>query len=315
MIRHRWYEGDRSHDLERMLALVSAASITAGPRAGHLHPGDVVWGLFQNMRIIPSRVIRLFERSSGELAGFAWLTPPGHSIVTVAPGVADPHGTFDAITAWAEAHLIEAARDSGAPLEAITNEIASTDLTRRDWLTGAGYRPTGQADFQLNHQALDRTIPEVGVPAGAIVRAVDGADSRDLAARVALHREVWAPSKFTVEGYARLRQCPLYRPDLDLVAVTPEGELAAYGIVWWDRVSRVGLFEPVGAAERHRGRRYASAVMTEGLRRLRALGATDAVVGVATRVESEPARRLYASTGFDVVCRWDLWRKPVGAFA
>ncbi|MDQ3541439.1 MAG: GNAT family N-acetyltransferase [Chloroflexota bacterium] len=310
MTTHRWYEDDRGHDLEWMLALVSAATIADGPRAGHLHPGDVVWGLYQNTRIDPSRVIHLFEDGSGELAGFAWLHPPGHFTVTIAPDVADPHGTFATIMARAEAHLLHAAREIGAPLDAITTEIASTNPGGRDWLTGAGYRPTGEAIFQLNHQPLDRDLPGAVLPDGAIVRAVEGADERDIAARVELHREVWAPSKFTVEGYRQLRERPVYRPHLDLVAVTPNGELAAYAIVWWDPASRVGLFEPVGAAARHRGKRYASAVMTEGLRRLRTLGATDAVVGVATRPESEPARRLYASTGFDVACRWETWRKP-----
>lgn len=310
MTTHRWYEDDWGHDLERMLTLVSAATIADGPRAGHLHPGDVVWGLYQNTRIDSSRLVHLFDDASGGLAGFAWLNPPAHVLVTIAPGVADPRGTFDMIAGWAEAHLFDEARASGSPLEAITTEIASTDLVGHDWLTGAGYRPTGEAIFQLNHQPLDRDLPGAVPPDGAIVRPVDGADEQDVAARIALHREVWAPSKFTAEGYTRLRERPLYRPDLDLVAVTPEGALAAYAIVWWDPASRVGLFEPVGAAARHRGKRYASAVMAEGLRRLRALGATDAVVGVATRPESEPARRLYASTGFNVACRWDTWRKP-----
>ncbi|HEV2065287.1 MAG TPA: GNAT family N-acetyltransferase [Thermomicrobiales bacterium] len=311
MIRHRWYESDRDNDLQRMLALVSEATIAAGPRAGHLHPGDVVWGLFQNTVIDPTTRVHLFEEASGELAGFVWLYPPRHFMVALAPGVADPPATFAMMTAWAETHLSDGARVAGTPLDAITTETGSIDHVTSRLLTGVGYRPTGEADFQGNHQVLDRDLPDVPVPEGATVRAVNGGDERDVAARVDLHREVWAPSKFTVEGYRRLRERPVYRPDLDLVAVTPEGDLAAYAIVWWDPASRTGLFEPVGSAARHRGKRYGSAVMVEGLRRLRALEATDAVVGCATRPESEPARRLYASTGFEVVCRWETWRKPI----
>lgn len=309
MALHWWYRDDR--DLEQMLAVVSAATTAAGPRAGHLHPGDVVWGLFQNTGIDPTTRVHLFETACGELAGFVWLSPPGHFVVALAPGIVDPPATFAMMTTWAETHLSDDARVAGTPLEAITTEIASTDPVTSQWLTGVGYQPTGEAEFQHNHQLLDRALPDVAVPDGATVRAVDGTDEQDVAARVELHREVWAPSKFTVEGYRRLRGRPVYRADLDLVAVTPDGELAAYCLVWWDPASRVGLFEPVGAAERHRGRRYASAVMIEGLRRLRALGATDAVVVSATRPESEPARRLYASTGFEVGCRWETWRKHV----
>jgi len=294
-----------------MLALVSAATVAAGPRAGHLHPGDVIWGLFQNTRIDPATRVHLFEHADGALAGFVWLYPPGHFMIEVNPGTPDLPATFAMMTAWGEAHLRDKAAAIGEPLDAITTENGSLDHVTSQRLTGAGYRPTGEAEFQGNHQILDRDLPEVALPEGAGVRAVDGADEREFAARVELHREVWEPSKFTIEGYRRLREQPVYRPDLDLVAVTPEGELAAYAIVWWDSASRTGLFEPVGAAERHRGKRYASAVMIEGLRRLRALGATDAVVGCATRPESEPARRLYASTGFEIVCRWETWRKPI----
>lgn len=309
MIRDRWYADDR--DLEGMLALVRAVTVAHGARAGHLHAGDVVWGLFQNVGIVPSERVRLFERADGELAGFVLLYPPGHFMAEVHPVAPDPAAVLGGMTVWAEAHLTEAATGSDEPLEAVTTELASTDRVTAGWLTGLGYAPTGEADFQLYHQPLDREIPPVAVPEGATVRAVDGTSEAEIAARVELHREVWAPSKFTLEGYRRLRERPVYRPDLDLVSVTPEGELAAYAIVWWDGLSRTGLFEPVGAAERHRGRRYASAVMVEGLRRLRALGASDAVVGCATRPESEPARRLYASTGFDVVLRWEGWRKPL----
>lgn len=308
MTSHWWYRDDR--DLERMLALVSAATVAAGPRAGLLHPGDVVWSLFQNTGIDPTTRVQLFEEASGELAGFVLLYPPRHFMIALAPGVADPPAIVTTMTTWAETHLNDEARVAGTPLEAITTETGSIDHVTAQLLTGAGYRPTGEADFQGNHQVLDRDLPDVAMPEGATVRAVQGTDERDVVARVELHREVWAPSKFTLEGYRRLREQPVYRADLDLVAVTPEGELAAYCIVWWDPASRTGLYEPVGAAERHRGRRYASAVMIEGLRRLRALGATDAVVGVATRPESEPARRLYASTGFEVACRWETWRKP-----
>ncbi|MGI8859588.1 MAG: GNAT family N-acetyltransferase, partial [Rubrobacteraceae bacterium] len=57
--------------------------------------------------------------------------------------------------------------------------------------------------------------------------------------------------------------------------------------------SRTGLFEPVGTHPVHRRKGFGLAVMMEGLRRLRALGAEDALV---TRVGgNEAAARLYES--------------------
>jgi ribosomal protein S18 acetylase RimI-like enzyme len=96
------------------------------------------------------------------------------------------------------------------------------------------------------------------------------------------------------------------------VAVTPAGELAAYCIVWWDPETRVGEFEPVGAAVAHRRQGYATALLREGLRRLRGLGATDAIVVSATGPEGEAARRLYASLGFGKVARFERWEKATG---
>ncbi len=52
--------------------------------------------------------------------------------------------------------------------------------------------------------------------------------------------------------------------------------------------------------------------MREGLRRLRALGATDAVVISETNAERAPSRRLYASVGFRRVLLFEQWERRAG---
>lgn len=302
----RWYRDD--DDLERMLRLVSASANADGPAGGHLHRGDVVWGLFQNPTIDPTDRIVLFEGSDGALRGFVWLHPPRGFDVHVDSTHPDVSRTAQAMIAWAEAHLATAADDAG-PFT--TEELASTNAVLREAFAASGYRPTGQADLQLNHQTLGDDPPASDLPEGVEVRAVRLDDPGEVAARVALHQEVWASTKFTEPGYARLRERPVYRPDLDLVVVTPAGELAAYCIVWWDPETRVGEFEPVGAAPAHRRKGYGRALLREGLRRLRTLGATDAVVVSSTGPEWEPSRRLYASVGFERIVLFERWERPV----
>jgi hypothetical protein len=180
----RWYRDD--DDLGRMLALVSASTVADGPAAAHLHRGDVVWGLFQNETIDPTDRVVLFERD-GALRGFVWLHPPHGFDIHADTTLPDAPGTVAAMVTWAEAHL--AAADP-APL---TTELSSTNQPLRYALAARGYGPTGQAAFQLNHQPLGDDLPAPELAPGAAVRPVRIDDLAEAEARVALHREVWAP--------------------------------------------------------------------------------------------------------------------------
>jgi ribosomal protein S18 acetylase RimI-like enzyme len=294
-----WYRDDR--DLEQMLALTSAALRANGPMAVHLHPGDVVWGL---LAIDPTTRIRLFDDAAGDLAGYVWLYPPNAYGLEMRPGA----GIVAPMVRWAESYLQSIA---DTPPDTLSIEVPAPDLALKAALAALGYRDTGRADFLLNHRDLRATVvPDIPLADGAVVRLVRQDDPAEVAARVELHREVWAPSRFTGDGYARLQRKPIYRPDLDLVVVTPAGELASYCIVWWDPASRTGEFEPVGTAERFRGRGYGTALMRDGLRRLHTLGAEHAIVISGTREERAPSRRLYAASGFDVAFRYETWMRP-----
>jgi mycothiol synthase len=146
---------------------------------------------------------------------------------------------------------------------------------------------------------LDQPIPPGILPGGWIIRHVAGED--EFAQRVALHREVWHPSKVTLEAYRRMRTVPGYTPELDLIAVSADGTFASYCICWLDPVSKVGEFEPVGTRAAYRGKGLGKAVMLEGLRRLKATGMHTAIV--YTNSSNEAARKLYGSVGFEVYNR------------
>jgi GNAT superfamily N-acetyltransferase len=75
-----------------------------------------------------------------------------------------------------------------------------------------------------------------------------------------------------------VQRVPLYRRDLNIVAVAPDGELAAICTVWFDDVTRTAVLEPVGTHPEHQKRGLGKAVMSDGLRRAERLGATLATV-------------------------------------
>ena len=81
------------------------------------------------------------------------------------------------------------------------------------------------------------------------------------------------------EWYRKIQRMPLYRRDLDIVAVTAGGAVAAFCTLWYDDVTRSGYFEPVGTAPEHQRRGLATAVMHEAMRRLQRMGGTLATVG------------------------------------
>ena len=111
------------------------------------------------------------------------------------------------------------------------------------------------------------------------------------------------------EVEARLRQCSLYDPALDLAVETAAGEVAGYALFWFDPVTKVGLVEPMRVEDAYQRRGLARALLTTGLDRLAERGARRLKVGYATDV----ARRLYVGAGFDVISTDRLysrnWRK------
>jgi len=79
------------------------------------------------------------------------------------------------------------------------------------------------------------------------------------------------PSAF---AYRELQKAPDYRKEHDLVIVAPDGAYAACCIVWLDTVNRIGHLEPLGTHPDHRRKGLAEGIVREGIRRLKAKGAT-----------------------------------------
>jgi ribosomal protein S18 acetylase RimI-like enzyme len=127
---------------------------------------------------------------------------------------------------------------------------------------------------------------------------------------VAVHREAFAPSRMTVEKHRAVMAAPTYRPELDLVVTAPDGTFAAYALVWFDAENRMGVFEPVGTDPAYQRRGLGRAVLTEGLRRLRALGARAAYLSPSGA--NEAANGLYEAIGFRVVDEEHQWVKELG---
>lgn len=104
---------------------------------------------------------------------------------------------------------------------------------------------------------------------------------------------------------ARLRQCSLYDPQLDLAVYAADGELASYALLWFDPVTSVGMIEPMRTQDDHQRRGLGRAILSVGLRRLVSCGASRLKVGF----DSEAARSLYMSLGFQPAQTTRVYRR------
>jgi len=96
------------------------------------------------------------------------------------------------------------------------------------------------------------------------------------------------------EVEARLGQCSLYDPTLDLAVVDSDGAVAGYALYWFDPVTLVGLLEPMRVEDAYQRRGLARMLLTHGLDRLAGKGARRLKVGF----ETGPGRELYLGSGF-----------------
>jgi ribosomal protein S18 acetylase RimI-like enzyme len=149
--------------------------------------------------------------------------------------------------------------------------------------------------------------PTGKLPAGFAIRPLAG--ESEVEAYVEPHRAVFESRNMTAEWRARTLRCPEYVPDLDLVAVAPDGRLAAFCVCWLDRTAEEasGQIEPLGVRSDLLHLGLGRAMLAEGLRRLHLLGAQR--VYVETDSHRNPALRLYESAGFRVLQDVLVYRK------
>jgi GNAT superfamily N-acetyltransferase len=289
-------------DYWRMRRFLQAGRQVTGTDGGLFHVGDLTWQRFMFTRDVmpPEERIRLWERPDCELAGFAWYYPKfREAALQLDPttrGSAPWRAIIAEMIAWADERH---ATNSDAADIPLTITAPETDTAFIALLTEHGFVRSDDPNMRFHRQSLNRELPEIELPEGFTVRSVQEGELED---RVAIHREVWNPSKITLESYKQLRSSPGYDPDLDIVAVASNGKLAAYAICWHDEVNRSGEFEPVGAREAYRGRGLAKAVLIEAMRRLLARGCETAYV--FTTEDRAAAVRLYHSAGFALANHW-----------
>jgi GNAT superfamily N-acetyltransferase len=184
-------------------------------------------------------------------------------------------------TVWSRA--LEAVKALG--LEAVEVSARDDDPELLDLLAEAGFVADDHRFGETWMDAEDR--PDVApLPEGFTLL--------DRAQRTSTPHPMRRRSGEEVE--ARLGQCSLYDPALDLAVEAADGQVAGYALFWFDPVTEVGIVEPMRVEDAFQRRGLARFLLTAGLDRLARRGARRLKVGYAT----EAARMLYLGAGFRV---------------
>ncbi len=256
------------------------------------------------------RPVELWETDSGQLVGFVLSEGHDDAHLQVHP---DYRHLEAEMIAWAEEELAAPTGDGRS--RQLTIYVYEHDALRQRLLTERGFTKT-DAWGMIRHMRLGLgPLAQPQMAAGYTLRATRPEEQADCQRIADLLNAAFGRIFHNAEEYrAFTRLAPSFRPELDLIAETPDGTLGAYVGIPYDAENRRGVFEPVCTHPDHRRKGLARALMQEGLRRLRALGAADVTVDTG---DMTPANCLYDSLGFTEVYRGYEWRKvfPAGTQA
>ena len=242
--------------------------------------------------------VRLWETGDGMLVGAVFFESDRDAMLIGHPDWPD---LIEPMLDYAEARYLEKGSPEPLMIEAMESNVARCDLLKsRGYTLYSGH-------FIHRHKVLDPNVIEpVNLPPGYSIKLLTRGDLPQYL------RAVFAVfgRSGTVESDPYLSQAPSYVPELDLMVMSDQNEVAAFCTVWVDPVNRYAEFEPVGTVPSFQKRGLGSALLAEACNRLRKLGCP--LVTVQSWSTSEGANKLYQGAGLlpkDNQLNW-CWRKP-----
>ncbi len=254
---------------------------------------------------------QLWETPTGELVGLValWLDDPGDELtdaleswvgVFVHPDWRGAHLEAELLS-WAERRVRQQAEAAQRPIKLFAGTRTDAPYYRAIYET-AGYETVRQ--FHTMVRSLAASIPQPQFPKGFTSRPTNAGEA---AAWVDMFNESfvdhWHFTPMTLRDRQHRLTYPIYQPELDWVAVAPDGNLAGFcsghipheGNALKNR--QEGWIGVLGPRRGYRRQGLARAMLLQGLHQLRAAGLAAALLGVDTQNPNQ-AMGLYESVGF-----------------
>ena len=104
-------------------------------------------------------------------------------------------------------------------------------------------------------------------------------------------------------AYQAVAETPDYRPDLDLYAISPVDEIAAFATMWYDHQNRIGILEPVGTIPQYQRRGLSRAIIFQLINQVKQEGGIRVYVGAGLE--------FYQRIGFRDIDNYGVWKKEL----
>ncbi|MEQ1874762.1 MAG: GNAT family N-acetyltransferase [Ilumatobacteraceae bacterium] len=209
----------------------------------------------------------------------------------------DPIVLPDATSDWI-AHVIERglAHASELGFQTVQMEVDRADDVLREVLLGHGFaiKEDGMVESWLASDAR----PEIS-PLHDEYRLASRRDT--------MQRPHHMIERNGPDVEQRLLQTSLYRPELDLVILDRDDNVASYGLFWYDPATATGLVEPMRTEDDHQRRGLARHILTTGVDLLATAGAQR--IKICFEPDNAASSGLYLSVGFEPVKQTDVFAR------
>jgi ribosomal protein S18 acetylase RimI-like enzyme len=277
--------------------------------ADNLHVADLPYRFSSWAFDYPDN-IGLWVNAEGQLLAWAVMQTPFWAVDYACHPDSD-RNLHRQLLAWADSRARQVLdTPSGRPMWFVNVFAGQTDRIRD--LEEAGFVSQANVGDDSWAKVLMRRsaripVADCALPAGFTIRPLAG--ESEIEAYVELHRAAFESRNMTAEWRTRTLRHPDYVPDLDLVAVAPDGRLAAFCVCWLNKNSGQvsGQIEPLGVHADFRKLGLGRVILSEGLRRLHLHGASR--IYVETDSYRNAALELYESVGFEVIQDVLVYRK------
>jgi len=250
------------------------------------------WHFIMNCHFCESieKVTSIWEDQHGKIVAVMNPIGMGEIRLHILPEKSSPM-LVNEMLAHAEEQLFE---ETQPGRKIVYTPVFTEDAQRQQILSQRGYKKLQGKSYHW-HRDIDTPIPDVKISDGYTIRSMGSMDehaTRSWASWKAFHAD---EGDENYDGdwswYQNIQSAPLYRRDLDIVAVSPQGDIASFCTIFYDDSTRSAVCVLVGTAAEHQRRGLGKSVILEGMRRLKKMGCTR----VFASAFDVPAGALYGS--------------------